>query len=110
MPFYFGDDSFNPGDSTAVNCMVTKGDLPLTIRWSFNSELIQSGYTDINIAKLSARLSSLSIDSISGRHRGSFKCIASNSAGSDEFVSDLKVNGIFIFELSFFFHLKLFLT
>lgn len=94
MPFYFGDESFNSGDSTAVNCMISKGDLPLNIRWELNSQPILNGHHGVVIVKLSSRLSSLSINSISGEQRGIFKCIAENDAGSDEFESELKVNGI----------------
>lgn len=96
MPFYFGEDSFNTGDSTAVNCMITKGDAPLNIKWVLNQEPLVNGRYGIIIAKLSQRLSSLSIDSISSKHRGIFKCVAENLAGHDEFESELKVNGIYI--------------
>lgn len=106
MPFYFGDESFNSGDSTAVNCMISKGDLPLNIKWALNSQPIVNGQHGVVILKISSRLSSLSINSISGEQRGIFKCIAENDAGSDEYESELKVNGIHLllkFHLMFFF-------
>jgi len=93
MPFLFGDDSLNPGDSTAVNCMITKGDLPLNIKWTLNGQPIVNGENGFQVTKMSARLSSLSIESLSDRHRGIFRCIVSNNAGEAYYLSELKING-----------------
>lgn len=94
MPFDFGDESLNPGDSTAINCMITKGDSPLEIQWKFNSRPIERDNSmGIIITKLSPRLSSLSIESVSARHRGVYQCTAINKAGETEHSSSLKVNG-----------------
>lgn len=93
MPFDFGDESFNSGDSTAVQCMISKGDLPLQIHWTLNGEPVVNGANNMQVVRFSPRLSSLSIDAISGTHRGTFRCIASNLAGRVEASSDLKVNG-----------------
>lgn len=93
MPFYFGDESFNSGDSTAVNCMISKGDLPLQIHWTLNGVPIVNEANSMHVMRLSPRLSSLSIEGINGAHRGTFQCIASNVAGRSESSSDLKVNG-----------------
>lgn len=97
MPFTFGEEAANTGDSTAVNCMINKGDAPINIKWVLNSEPLSNGHHGIVIVKMSARLSSLSIDSITDKHRGIFKCIAENVAGRDEYESELKVNGDFCF-------------
>lgn len=93
MPFDFGDESFNSGDSTAVNCMISKGDLPLQIHWTLNGDPIVNQLNHMQVVRLSPRFSSLSIDDIGGAHRGTFRCIASNQAGRSEAQSDLKVNG-----------------
>lgn len=95
MPFAFGDEPTNYGESTAVQCMASKGDLPLTIQWSLNGEPLTSDDDRITIVKMSARLSSLSIESINHRHRGVYKCRASNKAGSAELTANLIVNGRF---------------
>lgn len=96
MPFQFGDDSFNPGDSTAVNCMITKGDLQnLRMKWTLNGQPIVNGENGLQVVKMSARLSSLSIESLSDRHRGIFRCIVSNDAGETHYLSELKINGTF---------------
>lgn len=93
MPFEFGDESFNSGDSIAVQCMISKGDLPLQIHWTLNGDPIVNEAENIQVLRMSPRLSSLSIEGITGVHRGQFRCIASNLAGRAEFTSELKVNG-----------------
>lgn len=93
MPFSFGDEPLNVGESTAVNCMITKGDLPLNITWTLNEDPLMSGNDGITITRISPRLSALNIESIGGQHRGQFKCIASNAAGSVGLESELKANG-----------------
>lgn len=74
--------------------MVTKGDLPLDITWSWNGESLRNGENGINIVKMSSRLSSLSIESIHGHHRGSYECIAKNAAGVTNSTTELLVNGL----------------
>lgn len=93
LPFSFGDEPANSGDSNAIQCMITKGDLPLTISWSLNGKLVKNGENGINIAKISARLSTLSIESMNAFHRGNFMCIAKNAAGESNFTTELRVNG-----------------
>ena len=73
--------------------MVTKGDLPLNIRWTLNDQPIITNENGFTIGKMSQRLSTLSIESIQGLHRGIFKCIAENKAGSMEYSTVLQVNG-----------------
>lgn len=93
MPFTFGDESFNTGDSTGVSCMIVKGDLPIQIKWTLNNEPIVSGENGIVINKFSAKSSVLNIASVEKEHRGTIKCIAENMAGSETYSSDLSVNG-----------------
>lgn len=93
MPFFFGDEPTNYGESTAVQCMISKGDLPISIQWFLNEEPIVNSDDGILILKMSPRLSSLSIESINHKHRGLFKCTASNLAGSSEVSAVLNVNG-----------------
>lgn len=103
IPFSFGDEPANPGDSNALQCMITKGDLPLDIKWSLNGQLVVNGENGLTVVRMSARLSSLSIDAINGKHRGLFKCMASNAAGTTEHSTELKVNGVMIFSSSLLF-------
>lgn len=94
MPFMFGDEPSNTGDSVGVQCVVTKGDLPLEIDWFLNDKLIVNNQNSIRISKLSARNSALGIDSLNDRHRGVYKCRGTNVAGRSEMESTLYVNGI----------------
>lgn len=97
IPFTFGDEPAYPGDSNAVNCMVMKGDLPLTIVWSMNGKRIENAENGVTILQVSPRLSSLSINSLNAYHRGAFECIASNAAGIANFTAELLINGYFLF-------------
>lgn len=93
-PFSFGEETLNSGESTAVNCMVYKGDAPLEIRWYFNGQLLPSNENGVIIARMTERLSSLSIDPISHYHRGVYECRAKNKAGESVQSSELVINGI----------------
>lgn len=96
MPFSFGDETYNNGDSIGIQCMANKGDLPIEIRWTLNLFPINSGKSELTIVTLNARTSSLSINSLDAVHRGTYKCIASNKAGTAEYSAELRVNGLFI--------------
>lgn len=74
-------------------CLLTKGDVPIDIKWSINNRPVVNNENGLTILKMSARLSTLSIESISSKHRGVFKCIATNAAGSSEYSTELMVNG-----------------
>lgn len=93
MPFGFGDEPSNTGDSIGVQCMATKGDLPIDIRWTINQSPIISGENSYTIIKLNTRTSTLNINYLDGVHRGVYKCIASNVAGHTDYMSELTVNG-----------------
>lgn len=94
MPFMFGEDSFNTGDSTGVSCLIVRGDLPINIKWTLHGQPLVSGENGVTIAKLSAKSSVLNIGSVEKEHRGIFRCHAENMAGIAEYSSELHVNGI----------------
>lgn len=93
MPFDFGDDPINTEESIGVQCMANKGDLPMDIRWVLNSSPVTAGQNGITIMKMNQRTSSLNINSVEGMHRGLFKCLVSNEAGTAEHSAELRVNG-----------------
>lgn len=93
MPFAFGDEPSNTGDSIGVQCMANKGDLPIDMRWAINKSPVVSGENSFTIIKLNPRTSTLNINYLDAIHRGTFRCIASNAAGTTEFSADLNVNG-----------------
>ncbi|CAK1540555.1 unnamed protein product [Leptosia nina] len=93
VPFTFGDVPSNPGDVVVVNCVATKGDLPLEISWTFSSETIDSNmHRDITTTPLGPRASVLTIDSVSANHQGNYTCIVQNPAGRAEYAATLVVN------------------
>lgn len=97
MPFNFGEVPFNPGDTALVNCVATKGDLPLEISWTFSSETIDSTLQrDITTMPLNPRASLLTINSVNANHQGNYTCIVQNAAGRAEYAATLVVNGTFI--------------
>lgn len=93
QPFDFGAEPANTGEVAGSFCMVPKGDLPLEIRWTLNSAPIITGEHGFSLSRLNPRTSSLSIDSLEARHRGLYRCIATNRAGSTEYSAELHVNG-----------------
>lgn len=102
--FTFGDEPANTGEMASVQCLVPKGDLPVNIYWNLNNKTINNGDLDINIVRLNARTSVLSIVSLEEVHRGMFTCIANNKAGFTETSAVLRVNGsrTLLMEYSFF--------
>lgn len=92
IPFDFGDEKINILDMILTTCTANKGDLPIELRWLFNGELITTN-DGVLISRTSQRISTLSIESVLGRHNGKYTCIASNSAGVAKHSADLIVNG-----------------
>ena len=75
-------------------CSILKGDEPVDIEWTLNSEPITPNtHTDITVAKNGKKLSVLNIDSVAAHHAGEYTCIASNKAGSTSRSAILSVNG-----------------
>nr|XP_017093528.2 Down syndrome cell adhesion molecule-like protein Dscam2 isoform X3 [Drosophila bipectinata] len=92
QPFDFGGEPANTGEVAGSFCMVPKGDLPLEIRWTLNSAPIITGEHGFSLSRLNPRTSSLNIDSLEARHRGLYRCIATNRAGSTDYSAELHVN------------------
>ena len=77
-----------------LNCIVATGDTPLHITWSFHgkdsSTRSQAG---VNVMKVGAKGSILSIESVTSDHSGNYTCTAKNSAGTANYTAELVVNG-----------------
>uniref|UniRef100_A0A1Y1LY72 Ig-like domain-containing protein n=1 Tax=Photinus pyralis TaxID=7054 RepID=A0A1Y1LY72_PHOPY len=93
MPFTFGEELMNAGDTVSAQCTITKGDLPVQIEWYLNGNTIseQDGILTSYIGK---RLSILSIESVQYNHIGEYTCGVRNPAGSTNYTTYLNVNGI----------------
>lgn len=89
---------------TIINCAVTKGDLPIKIRWLLNGHPVET-IEGVNIMSTKKRVSQLSIDDVQAHHSGEYSCIASNRAGNVTFSALLRVNGdnfiLFFFKIFF---------
>ncbi|XP_068632807.1 cell adhesion molecule Dscam1 isoform X16 [Battus philenor] len=90
-PFTFGEEPANAGDTVGVQCMVTKGDSPIKIRWLLNGKDLKDIF-GITVTKIGHKSSSLSIDSVSSIHTGTYTCSAANQAGHANYSSELVVN------------------
>lgn len=106
MPFDFGEEPINTEESIGVQCMANKGDLPMEIRWVLNSSPVTSGQNGITIMKMNQRTSSLNINNVEGMHRGFFKCLVTNAAGTIEHSAELRVNGSFFHHQAFVFNCR----
>ena len=82
------------GGFAQVSCIVTKGDQPLTISWSFHGSNITSDL-GITTMPMGTQGSSLMIPSVGHKHRGTYTCKAANSAGVQTETVALNVNGIY---------------
>lgn len=80
------------GGFAQVSCIVTKGDQPLTISWSFHGADISSNL-GITIMPMGLMGSALMITSVDHKHRGTYTCKASNTAGETTQSVELRVNG-----------------
>ncbi len=92
MPLSFGMDILNEGAFAQVSCVVSQGDEPLQVSWTFHGGQITS---DLGIltTPIGSRGSLLLISSVKHEHRGNYTCSAKNNAGSKSQTVELKVNG-----------------
>ena len=91
--FTFGEGPSNAGDIISVQCVVSKGDLPLEIEWMFNGQPVSRDQTDMIMSNSGKRLKMLTIESVNAKHAGEYTCVASNDAGSTSRSAILDVNG-----------------
>lgn len=94
LPFDFGEEPINSGDSTSITCSISKGDLPINITWTLNGKPIQMNEYGIKINQVTKKLSALSIDYVDANHVGEYSCVAANKAGVSLSTAYLHVNGI----------------
>lgn len=93
LPFTFGDESINEGETVAVQCVTSKGDLPIRITWLHNGQAIIED-EGLHVIKTSSRISTLNFEYVRAHHRGNYTCLAKNSAGAAEFTTDFYINGL----------------
>lgn len=92
LPIDFGSDAFYEGDLAQVNCVLRKGDRPLTITWMLNGLALVST-DDTEIVSVGSRTSILTLDPVRAHHQGNYSCVAKNAAGTAHVEASLIVNG-----------------
>lgn len=95
-PFTFGESAIHSGQTIQVTCLVSEGDLPLNITWTFNSVPLDS-QSSVNPLRAGKKASLLLFDSVSEDQAGNYTCIAKNQAGSVSHSTTLNVYGILLF-------------
>lgn len=95
VPFTFGETAVDAGANVQISCVVSFGDLPLTISWSFHNVMDSSkrSQSEITTMKIGTRSSLLMIDSVNFEHNGFYTCSAKNAVGVANYTAELIVNG-----------------
>jgi Immunoglobulin domain len=95
VPFGFGDEPSNFGDSAFVQCSVSSGDSPIELQWYLNGALVTVAdkLRGISTVLLGKRVNALAIESVKGHHAGNYTCVAINRAARANFTTSLVVNG-----------------
>ena len=92
VPFSFGFDKIDQGKVAQLTCLISSGDMPLTITWSLKGDLISSDPT-MTTTMIGRQMSMLIIQSVDYQHSGTYTCRAENPAGITTYSTDLRVNG-----------------
>uniref|UniRef100_T1JD50 Down syndrome cell adhesion molecule n=1 Tax=Strigamia maritima TaxID=126957 RepID=T1JD50_STRMM len=91
VPFTFQDEHLLDGMLVRVSCVVSRGDLPLVIRWEKDGLPIVPDVGGMSVRAFDEYSSVLSIDPLSRAHSGNYTCIASNHAATATFTVPLVV-------------------
>lgn len=90
-PFSFRSDLLL-GERVGVQCVISKGDPPLTIQW-LKDGLHLTLSESIVVRELDEFTSILSIGALARHHGGNYTCLASNSVAQSHHSASLSVNG-----------------
>uniref|UniRef100_T1JC13 Down syndrome cell adhesion molecule-like protein Dscam2 n=1 Tax=Strigamia maritima TaxID=126957 RepID=T1JC13_STRMM len=88
VPFAFQEDHQIEGSLIRVSCVVSRGDLPLTIIWLKDDDKLPE---TIFVKKVDSYSIVLSIDPVIREHTGNYTCRAQNQAGSATYRAELIV-------------------
>ncbi|KAJ8895525.1 hypothetical protein PR048_000861 [Dryococelus australis] len=90
VPFHFDSPIF-AGQATQVTCLVSEGDFPLDITWSFQGTELSS-QMGISTNKIGKKASLLLIDPATSGHKGNYTCTVRNPAGTINFTASLHIH------------------
>lgn len=93
VPFIFGDEPSNSGDSATVQCSISSGNIPVQFSWFLNGNPVEN-IEGITVGKFGTKTSVLSIENLAEVHAGNFTCLAQNIAGLTSYSAGLVVKGI----------------
>jgi len=82
------------GDAAQVTCMVSSGDKPLDIKWTFEGEDVGK-LAGVSTTRGGGKASMLLIDPVAAFHRGNYTCTVSNPAGVANLTAPLRINGTY---------------
>jgi hypothetical protein len=94
--FSFSNEVMNEGDFAQISCIITSGDQPAKLTWSFHGNGYSQRTIDnngITISNIGKRMSMLVIEQVRSTHQGNYTCQATNPAGTRSHTAQLKVNG-----------------
>ena len=95
VPFSFGSDVVNQGNSATLTCSIQRGDAPISITWSLKGDIVSSDPT-MTTTMIGDKMSILYIGEVGYRHSGMYTCRAQNGAGTVSHSAELKVNGKYL--------------
>lgn len=76
-----------------LTCVVTEGDLPLSITWHKDGHRLESHHEHVTLHTWGDFNSHLGITHVLPHHAGNYTCTATNSAASDYQMAAIYVNG-----------------
>ena len=83
----------NQGEFAQLICVVSRGDMPLSITWSLKGDTVSSDPV-LSTTMIGQQTSLLIISSVDYLHSGTYTCRAENAAGISTYSAELRVNGI----------------
>uniref|UniRef100_T1IHT8 Down syndrome cell adhesion molecule-like protein Dscam2 n=1 Tax=Strigamia maritima TaxID=126957 RepID=T1IHT8_STRMM len=90
-PFFFQEDVVRQGSRARLQCVVSDGDTPMTIKWLKDGSEISKAL-GITIREIDEYSSILMIPAINPQHNGNYTCVAINKAANTHFTTKLAVN------------------
>ncbi|GLH11407.1 Lachesin [Gryllus bimaculatus] len=88
------ESSVHLGERVGLQCLVTRGDAPITITWLKDDAQVDAlDLPSVTVKNLGEFSSTLLIEQLSTQHNGRYTCRARNAAASAEHSVQLAVNG-----------------